>query len=315
MCIIVAKNKGVVLPTKRTLRTCFEHNKDGAGLMYVRDGKVIIDKGLMTFNDLWHKVKELKREFNSDLTDKAIVFHFRIGTHGENDAQTTHPFPISDNAEDLRATHFETDVAMVHNGIISSYNYDKVLSDTQSFIKDYVSVFKTLNKEFYKNDKVLNIFKKEVGTSKLCFLDKDENIYYIGDKVVDNGIIYSNSTYKEYTYKSSTYSWNDYDYDYYDYNYGYSSYNKTKTQTKENTTTLDDFIKKQVKYEFLEVGDFYYTEFEEDVVKENDVIIIDDKYNLYECIEGKDGNKKLSLIGKNAIVYNKYFRLKYLLFN
>ena len=29
MCIIVAKNKGVKLPSRATLRECFKNNKDG----------------------------------------------------------------------------------------------------------------------------------------------------------------------------------------------------------------------------------------------------------------------------------------------
>ena len=165
MCIIVAKNKGVKLPSRATLRECFKNNKDGAGLMYVKNGKVIIDKGFMTFEDLNRKIKSLKREFKSDLTNKAIVFHFRIGTHGQNDKATTHPFPISNKFEDLRATHFETDIAMAHNGIRSAYNYDKILSDTQSFIKDYVSIFKELNRNFYKNNRVMNLIKDKANIS------------------------------------------------------------------------------------------------------------------------------------------------------
>ena len=106
MCIIVAKEKGKQLPSKKILETCFDNNHDGAGLMYVKNNQVVIDKGYMTFKDFYKRVKELKKEFNSDLTDKAIVFHFRIGTSGENDKKTTHPFPISNNSEDLRKTFY-----------------------------------------------------------------------------------------------------------------------------------------------------------------------------------------------------------------
>ena len=175
MCIIVAKNKGVELPTKKTLKQCFERNKDGAGIMYVKDNKVIIEKGLMTFQEFYQKLRSIKREFGGDLTNKAIVMHFRIGTHGENDKATTHPFPISSNFNDLRATYFETDIGMVHNGIISAYNYDSVLSDTQTFIRDYVSVFKDLkkNSDFpdtiksdYFADKKLEKISPEVNAQK-----------------------------------------------------------------------------------------------------------------------------------------------------
>lgn len=303
MCIIVAKNKGVALPTKKTLEQCFERNKDGAGIMYVKNNKVIIEKGLMTFQDFYKKLKSIKKEFGGDLTNKAIVMHFRIGTHGENDKATTHPFPISSNFNDLRATYFETDLGMAHNGIMSAYNYDRTLSDTQSFIKDYVSVFKELNKKFYLNNKVMEIISNEanISSNKLCFLDNKENIYWYGNKVIDNGVIYSNETYKPYTYKS----YRSYSYDY-DYWYGKdykSSYSKPKTKSY----TIDDFIKNRVEYELLQVGDYYQTnETFGEYVKANDTIIIDKDHNLYEV---KDN--KVSLIGTDADIYNKDWNIKY----
>lgn len=312
MCIIVAKNKGVALPTKSTLLECFTNNGDGAGIMYVKDGKVIIEKGLMTFGELWHKIKELKHEFNSDLTDKAIVLHFRIGTHGENDGATTHPFPISGNAEDLRATYFETDIAMAHNGIMSEFNYDNILSDTQVFVKDYVSVFKELNKDFYKNDKVMKIIsdRANINSNKLCFLDKDENIYWYGYSVEDNGIIYSNSTYKEPKKYYSSYRYYDYDYygGYYDYNY----VSKVKpTKPKNDKLTFDGFIKKKIKYDILETGDFYQTLSGAEFVEKNEVLIVDEDLNLYE----KTSNDTLSLIGTDTIVYDKNWKVKELAFH
>ena len=303
MCIIVAKNKGVALPTKKTLEQCFERNKDGAGIMYVKNNKVIIEKGLMTFQDFYKKLKSIKKEFGGDLTNKALVMHFRIGTHGENDKATTHPFPISNNFDNLRATYFETDLGMAHNGIMSAYNYDRTLSDTQSFIKDYVSVFKELNKKFYLNNKVMEIISNEanISSNKLCFLDNKENIYWYGDKVIDNGVIYSNTTYKPYTYKS----YRSYSYGY-DYWYGKdykSSYNKPKTKSY----TIDDFIKNRVEYELLQVGDYYQTnETFGEYVKANDTIIIDKDHNLYEV---KDN--KVSLIGTDADIYNKDWNIKY----
>lgn len=308
MCIIVAKNKGVELPTKKTLQQCFERNKDGAGIMYVKDNKVIIEKGLMTFQEFYQKLRSIKKMFGGNLTNKAIVFHFRIGTHGENDKATTHPFPISNNFNDLRATYFETDIAMAHNGIISAYNYDSILSDTQTFIRDYVSVFKDLKKNFYKNNKVMEIISNEanISSNKLCFLDNKENIYWYGNKVVDNGVIYSNETYKSYTYKSyRNYSYN-YDYDYW---YGYSSYSNSyysKSKNKVKSYTLDDFIKNKIKYELLDVGDYYQTaENVGEFVGKNEVIVIDSDYNVYEI-----KNSTVSLIGTDTDVFDKNWKLK-----
>ena len=311
MCIIVAKQKGIKLPTKKTLQECFKNNSDGAGLMYVKDNKVIIEKGFMSFGDFWHKIKSLKRDFNSDLTDKALVMHFRIGTHGENDKATTHPFPISGNAEDLRATYFKTDIAMAHNGIMSAYNYDKVLSDTQSFIKDYVSVFKELSKNFIKNERVVKLITNnaDIKYNKLCFLDKDETIYWFGDRVIDNGIIYSNSTFKAPKYETKKYTY---------YNYGYNKYISSYhdyydwdfyLEDKYKTQTLQDFINKKVKYEILQPGDFWQTGVTGDFVKPDEILLVDNKNNLYECY-----NNEVSLIGANATIYDKNWEVKELNF-
>ena len=242
MCIIVAKKKGVKMPSKNILETCFNNNSDGAGLMYVQNGQVIIDKGYMDFKSFYKRIQKLERRLG-DLTNKSIVMHFRIGTQGANDKATTHPFPISKDIGQLKATYVKTDVGMVHNGIISRFNYDKSISDTQLFIKDFVSVIKNLKKDFYTDNSVMQLLKGEIGSSKLCFLDKNENIYYIGEKFVDNGVVYSNTTYKSYYYKTPSYRYAyDYDYDY-DYDYIYS-YNRTSAPMETyKSLSVEEFLK------------------------------------------------------------------------
>lgn len=292
MCIIVAKEKGQKLPSKNILQECFNNNSDGAGLMYVQDNKVIIDKGYMTFKSFYKRIKKLQKRFNSDLTNKALVFHFRIGTSGENDKATTHPFPISNKNEDLKKTYFKTDLGMAHNGIIHNFVYGKDLSDTQNFVKDFISVFKELDNKFFLNERVMKLIEKEAN-SKLCFLDNKENIYYIGDFIEDKGIKYSNSTYKEnrVTY---TPSWNY-----------YSNWKEYKPQPVKETQSIEEFISKETQYEVLEVGDFYEVTGALIEVEKNDELLIDSEYNLYEFIDNK-----LSLIGTDVIVYDRFYNLK-----
>lgn len=293
MCIIVAKERGQKLPSKNILKTCFERNNDGAGLMYVQDNKVVIDKGYMTFKSFYKRIKKLQKRFNSDLTDKALVFHFRIGTSGENDKATTHPFPISSNSDDLRKTYFKTDLGMAHNGIISNYVYGDNLSDTQNFVKDFVSVLKELNKKFFLNESVMKLLEREAN-SKLCFLDNKENIYYIGNFIEENGIKYSNYTYKEMKTTYSTYgSWSSF----YD--------NKSKCKDFEKEKTISDLIDKKVNYDTLEEGDYYEYDGTLVPVGYEDYLIIDDNYNLYEVI-----GDTLSLIETEVLVYDKSLHLK-----
>lgn len=308
MCIIVAKEKGQKLPSKDILKTCFERNNDGAGLMYVQDNKVVIDKGYMTFKSFYKRIKKLQKRFNSDLTDKALVFHFRIGTSGENDKATTHPFPISSNSEDLKKTYFKTDLGIVHNGIISGYVYGN-LSDTQNFVKDFLEPLKELNKNFYKNGKILNIIDKELG-GKLAILDTKETITYIGSFETENGVKYSNSTYKTsgYTYSSDTFTTYNYpSYSGYDYYNDYNDYNTT------DTYTLDEFIKNNIKYEILKSGDFVeYSNYIKEVLNDRQYIV-DEFYNLYEMYEYNE-IEYIDLVGTDVVVFDKNYEYKDLIF-
>lgn len=250
MCIIVAKNKGVVLPTKRTIKKCFEYNSDGAGLMYVDNGKVVIDKGYMSFGSFYKRIKELKTYFGSDLTDKALVFHFRIGTAGSNGIENCHPYPISDNVDDLHAVDIVTDLGIAHNGIISEYNpgeNDKKLdmNDTQIFIRDYINGFRTVRQDFYLNSYIQKLILKESKHNKFAIMDGKENIIILGDFQQDNGVYYSNGT-----YKTGAYSYYNSHYDWYDdaYRYGYNSYIKkyytnSKGEVKQLSYTEDDDYK------------------------------------------------------------------------
>ena len=51
MCIIVAKEKGVAMPEMNILKTCFENNPDGAGVMWNENNKVEIRKGFMRWSE------------------------------------------------------------------------------------------------------------------------------------------------------------------------------------------------------------------------------------------------------------------------
>lgn len=232
MCIIVSKEKGINMPTKSTLKECFLRNSDGAGLMYTKNNSVVIEKGFMNFGSFYKRIKELKKEFNSDLKDVPMVFHFRIGTQGKNDEFTCHPFMISNKSEDLKRTRVKTNIGMVHNGIISTYSRvrEDNLSDTQLFIKYCVSIFNKMNRNFYKDDEVLD-YLYSVAQSKLCFLDKEGNIYYRGDFIEDNGIKYSNNTYKPYKVSTTYYNhYNWYEDDDYYYSRCHNYYNNYKTE-------------------------------------------------------------------------------------
>lgn len=257
MCIIIAKDKGGRLPTKKELENSFNYNSDGAGLMYVDNNKVHIDKGYMTFDKFYNHYKKLLKKYNN-FKNKSLVLHFRIGTSSGNIPANTHPYPISTNKKDLHKLHIETDLGMVHNGIISEYtplDKNSTTNDTQEFILRYVAPMYKHYNHFYKNEYILKGMD-DITNSKLVFLTADDNLYYVGKFIEDNNLLFSNDTYKKSTYYYTGYYDNYYDRMWYqDYNY----MNQTDTIDDEylgdDLITLDNDWHIEYDYNYESVGD------------------------------------------------------------
>ena len=113
---------------------------------------------------------------------------------------------------------------LVHNGVLSNYCYNKDLSDTQNFIKDFIYYIKQIDGEFYKHKKIDDLINKQLSTSKLAILDKNDYLKTYGDYIEANGCLFSNTSYKAITYKYNNFDYlNYYDkyYDTYDNYYKY----------------------------------------------------------------------------------------------
>lgn len=251
MCIIISKNKNCDrLPTIGELTNCFEYNRDGAGFMYVSNYRVIIEKGFMKLDDFLKRFNELCEKYNN-FKNKSLVIHCRIGTSSGNTPENTHPYAVTTKENKLHKLYDETDLGVVHNGIISAYtpkDRSASVNDTQKFIMEYLAPIYKHFKTFYKMDKFREGIRA-ITNSKFVFLDKFDRTYYVGDFIDENGVKFSNSTYKTYT------------------NY-FSNYNfKWKSTTKNDDYYYDD--------------DYYYEE-KEDVQQEaddNDQEIIYEYYN------------------------------------
>lgn len=210
MCIIVVKKSGVVMPSEQVLKNCFDYNSDGAGIMLASNGKVYGFKGLMTFKAFKSKLNQLEKRFGN-LNKLPVVMHFRIGTHGTNKAENTHPFPISTNYDDLRELEWTATNGVAHNGIIHcTQTHPDVrledVSDTMVFIKRIIAPLARMV-NIQKHTDVLDGFQI-AAESKLCFLDGKGNIKILGDFNKKDGVWYSNYTYMDaYNRYGSCYSY------------------------------------------------------------------------------------------------------------
>ena len=284
MCIIVAKKKGLELPTKEILRNCFNYNSDGAGIMF-NDGKqVFIEKGFMDFNSFYSRLEALDKEFN--LVNSDLALHFRISTSGNVDQGNCHPYPISTETSQLRNLSLVTDIGMAHNGVIRKHIPEtrSILNDTQTFIKNFVYNMYSSNKEFLTVGANIKALEEEAG-SKLCFITKD-NMYIIGKFIEEtNGILYSNDTYLSY-----------------DYGWGYEDY----------SVDFDYFDMFDIEGEPLDVKDFTFILSKLEFVKEDTVKCFDGTvyYNENDLVVDKYGN--LFELDYNKLSFNFLGELDFL---
>lgn len=190
MCIICYKPEGVTFPNKKTIKTMFNNNPDGAGMMYLSDDNVIIKKGFMTFNSFWTEYQKHRDDINTP-----YVFHFRITTNGGTRKGLTHPFPLSSDDKILTATDLKTNIGICHNGIIPMTAHAKNTSDTALFIKQYAT--KLLRNGINDGD-ILDVIE-ECIQSKMVLLDTNGSVQLLGQFEKSKGCYYSNSSYTNST--------------------------------------------------------------------------------------------------------------------
>lgn len=198
MCIILYKPKGIELPNDCVIEECFNNNPDGAGIMFRQNNdKIKITKGFMILSELYNVLNNIDNVIDTDL-----VIHFRFATQGKICPENCHPFPITNKVKELKAIEIESNIGLVHNGVIPfCSNYKRnTLSDTQIFIKDYLS--KIPVKQF-RNSAITNLIY-EATNSKFIIMTEQKTIL-IGKFIEENSIFYSNSTYKKYKVKSKKY--------------------------------------------------------------------------------------------------------------
>ena len=188
MCIAILSENGVELPNKETLKLCFTNNPDGAGYAVLLSTKEWeCKKGFMSWKSFWKSFR--KENYTKEDT---VVIHFRIGTSGkQKHPDCTHPFPITDNEEDLILHNFKCNNITMHNGTCG--RGEGTLSDTMVAIINYIEPLMP----YIENDKIINIIQKCIGSTSRWFIAKQDSYWMIGDweEEKETGIWYSNKGY------------------------------------------------------------------------------------------------------------------------
>ena len=204
MCIIAAKAKGIKMPDRKTIRTMWYGNPDGAGLMYAENGKVHIEKGFMRLSDFEKYLDKLEKKI--DTTATAIVMHFRITTHGGTKPENTHPFPITDSLKRLQLTHCVAPIGVAHNGVISITPRSREISDTMEYIASQLAPLSKALPNFYDSADAMRLIQNAIR-SRMVFLTGDGELYRTGDFVEHEGVWYSNTSYLGRTRYGTVYDW------------------------------------------------------------------------------------------------------------
>lgn len=214
MCVVAVSPSGVPFPGKPIMKDMFDYNPDGSGFAYALNKRVYIEKGFMTYEDLDKALdlleSKLKTKYNKTLQDISIIVHHRIGTHGPNSPELTHPFPITHKKKHFDALDLYTDVVMAHNGIIKSVVPNTDWSDTTQYVKDVLYPLYLHDKEFYQSEHIRAMINNTINGSRFVFLDKFGEFTYIGDwKESDDealkGVKFSNLNHED-TYFTTYYN-------------------------------------------------------------------------------------------------------------
>jgi len=266
MCIIAISKAGVPFPTEDTIENMWYANPDGAGIMYTNNsGKVVIDKGYMTLKEFKTRIEQLKEEI--DVQKESVVLHFRIGTAGGNTPENIHPFLISKKVELLQSLYVQSDIGVVHNGIIHIDRPIQEISDTMEYIRSRLSYLYHRQKKFYKKERCMSKIAAEI-TSKMAFLLPDRGVYTVGSFITEkDGMIYSNTSYEDYIPKYFTLGGRG-------SAGGYGSYGSGFFDSLYGDGYWNDYCGKPFMY------------YEELTPLEDDYYIVDhDTGNMYECSE------------------------------
>ena len=126
----------------------------------------------------------------------SVVYHFRISTQAGVNPEMTHPFPLSNQREDMKALDVICGCGIAHNGIIrlTTDPTEKEYSDTAIFITDYLS--KIIRKKADLRDPVTLELIWQLAKSKFAIMDNSGYIATVGHFIDDHGLLFSNDSYQ-----------------------------------------------------------------------------------------------------------------------
>jgi glutamine amidotransferase len=159
------------------------NNPHGAGFSYFDEKGKVRRQRFMKFEEFLSAYEEAKREHGEH---SPFSIHFRYATHGKTDVDNVHPFM------------YNSDTTVIHNGILDCLIDDKAMSDTFSFVENYLT---SLPREWYDNEYLFDLVEQYCTGSKLVILTANPNAkhyaYIVNESsgFWENEIWYSNKSF------------------------------------------------------------------------------------------------------------------------
>lgn len=288
MCVIALIEKDKYL-NKKTFDAMWDSNRDGAGLMYVYENKVHIDKGYFDREKFWKKYLEV-RKLNVD-----IALHMRISTSGTVDGAHCHGYPISKDIDDLYATHVECDMGLEHNGIMSiEPDRENNLNDTQTYIRDVLYSFYKDNNNFLLDNDLREMIEDDIVGNRLCIMEKDNTIWLLGNGWSDYEGVWVSNTHFTWRLESK----------YTSYYYDYNTKNSTRYVTNKGNVYTFEGLDNYKYATSVDDNDSYYGYYD------NDDDDWDDYFNSKYYREKRERERKRDKDDELSLWNDKYYENK-----
>ena len=194
MCVIVYKPAGCSMPSATTLKSCWDANPDGAGLMYPLDGSVKIRKGFMEWDAFADALAA--EAAGADLDALPVALHFRIATHGAVKPGCCHPFPVCGSAAAMRVTEQDVAVGFMHNGVLGGLPTTEAVSDSMAFAKRVLSPLERMSGDLLGKDATRIVGASTQG-SRFLLMDGAGEVRTFGRWVAEDGIMFSNDNFRK----------------------------------------------------------------------------------------------------------------------
>lgn len=166
MCVALLTKPGASISNDQLWRG-WQINSDGGGFAYVKDDKVVIEKGFLKYNDFQRAYATASDKYGHE---SPFLVHMRIRTSGATNANNCHPFPIKGGA-------------LIHNGVMFTPTGNRagkapdLKSDTRVFAE---SLYNILQLEHIKKEQLA--IRQAIGYgNKICFLYDNKEYFILGE--------------------------------------------------------------------------------------------------------------------------------------